>query len=146
MEKLVFDKTSWHYRLATTYAGYRTYDERDICTYSKHVAGGLLAILIGLTLVWLVLFLFVQPLIGAAVSLYYGVNLLSADHEFSLGVMLAVALISCLVKGYLSIEKRILMRRNKPTGYTPPNFIQKAYISWKEKFCVQIEFIESEKD
>lgn len=151
MKTLAFDKASWHYRLASLYAGYKSYDGRDICTYTKYVMGGLGAILLGLTAFGLISLLLLNAVIGAIFSLMHGVNLL--DEMAAITLILSGA--GCFVAGFVwtivtysnyQARRRAERLWGEPATARPDNFVRKAYKSWKEKFCLQIEFIETEKD
>ena len=149
MKALTFNKTSWHFRLAKM-AGYKVpyYDEywreargdnADICTYSKHVMGGLLALAGTGIVIAIIGFLLSHILLGIYFSLKLGMWFFS---DVAVGTMLVIGICSVSF-GIVSIftwnndRKRSTEYRNRPDG-----FVKHAYKSWKEKFCVKINFVD----
>ena len=154
MKTLTFNVNSWHFLLATKVANYRvpsvskysdgefyTYgDSADICTYSKHVMGGALLLTIAAALIGLVGFLLAHVLIGVWFSFILGTWFFSSWAEATMIITLVVVasfVMAFLFKWYIE-RKRSTEYRNRPDG-----FVKHAYRSWKEKFCVKINFVEA---
>ncbi len=159
MKSLTFNKSSWHYLLATKIGNYdppRKYedsdelygDSGDICTYTRHVLlGALLLTLVGV-IIACVGFALWHFIFGIIFSLLCGCYMFS-----DLGtIVLVVGSIFALSVGFFKSVKAIgewnyNRKMDKRKNYVnrppkPDGFMKHAYKSWKGKFCVQIEFKE----
>ena len=156
MKALTFKTTSWHYLLATKLAHYcpRTEsgeygnDNPDICTYARHVIGGLmLLILIGICIAGLGYAVF-DIALAIVFSLYYHVWLGDAMTTVSTMIVLICIVVVAFHRMCNLISE---YRRNKLHYDTngkyirnpviADGFIIQAYKSWKGKFCVPIKFM-----
>ena len=146
MKSLTFSKNSWHYYLAKL-AYDKPYDEvlsdvcPDICTYMRYVALGLF-ILLGMGVVIAAAgFILSHVILGIIFSLFYGVLMFTPE------AIAALLLGTILGVGFLS-HKLFKMRQEKLLSTEYRNrirhdgFAKNAYKSWKEKFCVKVEFRE----
>jgi hypothetical protein len=139
-------RTSWHYRIANI-PGYSEYRETtDICRYTRDFIIGCIY-LIGLSAVALAIWYFlISAILGIGFSLYYSTFLMT-EAGFaglaSLSFVLIWAAIHCLsmLKDYY-LQKRMLRWIDKKD--TPPGFLKQAYLSWKEKYCVRVKFLEEQ--
>lgn len=132
MKPVAIDRKSLHYRLATVYS-FGEIGAGDICSYTKKVlwgilsvgaiigGGGFVAIFVGHTVAW----------ITACISVG---SWLTAD-ELALAIPAMAAIIAVLCGGYFAYDKIA-----DHIDDDQDSFIKAAYISWKDKFCVPIEF------
>ena len=75
MKKLTFKRNSWHHELATKFDrnGYRdSWDDWDICSYTRAVFMGIFWIIVVLTISVFVSFILVDFILGGLISLIYG--------------------------------------------------------------------------
>jgi hypothetical protein len=156
MNSLTFNKDSWHYKIATKVVGYRprndddwyegASDNNDMCTYTRHVMGALLLISVGIALGLYAFYALVEVILGIAFSLMYWswmFSSLGAVGFVFLSIVSAAYGIKTLVNRIN--ESRLMNRReyfkHRLNGIVKPDgFIKNAYKSWKEKYCVRIEF------
>lgn len=146
MNKLEFNKSSWHYwfvNKTTSYIKNLSYDDRapDICGYTRAFIGGSIKILILGTIIGLSAF-------AVSCSIAFGLSLLFKWHLPKLiiaagqvGMIMVSAAASVFGIGFTAaavatIRDKISDRR---AGKAPGALIQ-MYRSWKEKTCAQIEF------
>ena len=130
MKTLTFNKNSWHYKLA---ALNNDWHSTDICSYSKSVIIGLLGCIIlfigaigySITVMWF--------LMACLVSVKTGINVIDTQAIAGAVMLFGPFAVFGMFK-YL----------DSPTSYKkkPDSFITTAYKSYKEKFCVKIEFTE----
>lgn len=155
MKTLTFDKNSWHFLIATKIAGYTapfeyTYndgttavhgDPGDICTYSKHVMGGMfLLTLSGLAIAgasWVV----VHMLLGVWFSLMLGTFFVS---EVGIAGFI-VTILAGIIVGVKWRSDRKMSTEYRNRLVKPDGFVKHAYKSWKEKFCLSINFVDTSK-
>jgi ABC-type multidrug transport system permease subunit len=143
MKSLTFNKNSWHYLIASM-VGYAPYEygnghERNICTYSKYVVGGIIVLLVMGAGIAGFGFLFFQVFFGIVFSLIYGMWLMSATGEAALILTGFFGSIALLGLAWLAHKRRLERDR---FHIRPDGFVKNAYKSWKEKFCLKIEFTE----
>ena len=159
MKTLTFNKNSWHFLLASKVANYTapyeyTYDDGevkvlgdsgDICTYSKHVMGGLLILTISAALIACVGLVLAHVVLGIWFSVMLGTFFFT-----ELGIAgLSVAILAGLffsAKTYLDRRAdRLLSTEYRNRVVKPDGFVKCAYRSWKEKFCLSINFVDTSK-
>lgn len=122
------NKKSWHYHIVNTYSNFDPYYTRDICSYTRQILLGILniisIILIGSILIYSMVFeLIFQIFIFTDYS----------SPFFVVGTVLWIFLLFSFLMSGLHIY--ISSRKNKPSG-----FVKNAYNSWKNKFCIKLEF------
>lgn len=149
MKALTFNTNSWHFLLATKVASYRvpsvskysdgefyTYgDSADICTYSRHVMGGLLLLTLAGVAIAGAGFIVSHFLLGIWFSIMLGTWFFS---DWAVGAMIVFGIGGFIIGTKVVIDWLYNRRMNSRTK--PDGFVKHAYKSWKEKFCVQIEF------
>lgn len=139
MKSLTFNKDSWHFLLAYNLAGYRPFDCAtgdndcgDICTYSKHVMSGLVILALAGILIALIGFVVAHILFGIWFSIMLGTWFFSD-----------LAMFAMLLTGVLGILSAIIIFEESSTYHNRfDSFVTHAYKSWKEKFCVNINFVD----
>ena len=143
METLKFRKNSWHYKLAqlVKYSPGHN-DDGEICSYSRHVLGGILAcLLVALLFAWGA-FLVSHMVLGVVFSLTMGVFFFSETGAFGLLIfsLLGVAYGFTRLKDWFQMRA---VRRGLNRATTEPaadGFARHAYKSWKNRFCVKVTF------
>lgn len=138
MKQLTLNKNSWHFLVATKMGGYNDrYDDSDICSYSRKIASGLLRLGFCGLLIAMIGFIMFHTLFGIWFSIMFGTFFFTSLGMVGVGfIVLAVQIVVVSkVLGYLQNRSTSTEYRNRPDG-----FIKHAYKSWKEKFCVQVEF------
>jgi lysylphosphatidylglycerol synthetase-like protein (DUF2156 family) len=134
MEPLVFNRNSWHFRLAN-FGDTRVYGYTDICSYVRSVT-------IGLCLVLLVAFFsvgFAAWVILSAIDIYntlmYGIALTESAKALLLFLTATVGLIGFML---LVAGAFVLKERN------PDNFVSAAYTKFKTRTCRPVELVDHE--
>lgn len=149
MKELIFNKNSWHYKIANWMDYDPDYHGSDICSYTRRIGLGLLFIGLAFVLTSVLCYALVQALFGLVFSLAVGMWIVSVIGEITL---IAIGTISGFIAvlflvGWFSQklherrERRYAKRLTEPEG--PDSFVKHAYKSWKEKYCVNIKFIEN---
>ena len=139
MKNIIFNQNSWHYYLANRIGNYHPYyrpygygDSTDICTYSRFV-------------LWGIIKLFMFGIMFAVVShimihIMFGIWFSFMLHTFFFSETAIVGLmflgIIFVILLFCWYDELIAHRRYDK----PDNFLTQTYKSWKEKFCVKIEF------
>jgi len=140
MNKLTLNTNSWHYKFAT-FGGFNRYKSQDICTYTRRIAQAMIGIVmlsfIAMFLTWAA----VEMIMGMAFSLYYGVYLFSNMGELGLLLFVAVMIVIATFFTVWVAHDVILNRAERVSD----NFVSHAYKSWKNKYCVGVEFTDSKK-
>ena len=144
MEAKLYNKDSWHYRLAKTYGlnddlrwGYPT----DICEYTRSIMLGMLVVVC----------LAIGPgiLIGSIVDsiLYWTFSaIVGSMIEPNIFAVLgtAVFFLSSIVGACYGLDNLIKLLSKKHSKkimkHKEPSFIVSAYRAFKEKYCFEIEF------
>jgi len=143
MKSLIMKKGSWHYLLASiTMLGDLEYYDMDICRYTRRVLLGLLILGVAAMLLAFLGFMFWNVIFGVIFSLIY--------HQFlftDLGILtsMIIVVVAVIINVKLFVDKvaawelardlRKMRKAKKPDG-----FVKVAYKSWKEKYCVRVEF------
>lgn len=150
MKALTFNKNSWHYLLATKMAHYRPYDREhgygdntDICTYSRHVMGGLLLLTLAAAGIAFAGFIASHILLGVWFSIMLGTWFFS---DWAIGAMIVIGVCSVAFGGAALIAWNRDRRMSTEYRNRPDGFVKHAYKSWKEKYCVQINFKDEQHD
>ena len=154
MKALNFNKNSWHYRLVSKLELYEAPhqkdiwgdgelytvgDSGDICTYSKRVIFALFLVSIIIAAIILSLTIAVHTLLG----IYF--SLLANEWIFTefgnVGMILSIATIS-MIGIYVAVEDLddYYKRKSNKKSNKPDSFMKNAYRSWKNKFCIPIDF------
>jgi hypothetical protein len=152
MRELTYSTKSWHYQLADNvgYRPERDWDtgERnfgDLCSYWRHVVGGMLLIAFLMVLFTGVAWVSVNFLFGLVFSAIYGVWLVNTAGEIALFFLTVGAFLLLLFKGipmmWMSFQR---YRYNHPRPKKEDGFVKEAYKSWKEKTCVKVKFVDQE--
>lgn len=125
------NKKSWHYHIAKTYTMFDPYDRKDICSYTRSVIHGVVNIICIIAMTALVSYsMFVLPIIWSITGFDSSIK---QDGFFVLGFVLWSATLAAFILAGISL---FLENREKQ----PDNFIKKAYSSWKNKFCLKIDY------
>ncbi len=138
MKTLRFDYDSWHYRFTSrfTQIGYHQ-KPIDLCSYVRAFFAATLFATLLATLATCVAFALVHVVLGIGFSLFYGLFIFS---ELAYGTMIFIG--GCLIYaaiyftvGWIRKRRNLALYNEKPDG-----FVVNAYKSWKDKFCVRVEF------
>lgn len=122
------DKKSWHYHVANTYTNFNPYYTQDICSYTRTILLGILNIALIILIGSIVSYsMIIDPIFQ--IFLFNDYN----SPFFIVGTTLwGFLLFICFMSGLHSYTE---YRKDKPSG-----FVKKAYNSWKNKFCIKLEF------
>jgi len=152
MKNLKFNTNSWHYRLAHWGNGYV---DNNICDYSKQVLMGLLKLFTVMLMIFVITAaaskIIVEMVLGVWFSVLTGTDMFSHTGAVSWLIVFSVLVsgIFMLVCSKLGdiLHDRALMRRreiyehkNDPKPVKKDSFIVAAYKSFKDKYCIQIQF------
>lgn len=152
MKELVYNKSSWHYRLASM-VGYRPdrdwdtgeRDLGDICSYWRCVVGGATVIALVLFITTLAMWMVVNLVFGIVFSIIYGMWLTTMIGEITLFFLLVGLFTVFVFKGIPALwDLYQEYRHNHPRPKKEPGFISESYRSWKQKTCVKIKFVDAE--
>jgi uncharacterized membrane protein YdbT with pleckstrin-like domain len=139
VKTLNFSKTSWHFCIATKLGGYVAhYDADDICTYSKHFMIGLVtmfAIAMGIAILGFLAWNFI---FGVIFSLVYWTWLFN-DLAYIVIFAIIGLIFTCLLIGgsWWIVYGEPMIKQD--------SFVRNAYKSWKEKYCIKIDFTGTHK-
>lgn len=128
---VTFNTNSWHYKLASTYTSFSPYIHTDICSYTRKV----------------VLSFFSLAMIALA-SVFIGWGIIDVAlwawffyHGYFLGLMgPGIVTISLSIAVLIIAGDTLLSSLRHYKTQKEPGFIRKAYRSWKDKYCVKVEF------
>lgn len=152
MRELTFNKKSIHFWLATKVADYQppstytyedgyvevTGDSGDICTYSKHVFGGAVMVLLTTLLGVGLSSMIIHMALGIYFSLMYNMWLFTVLGEVSIAMCTVIIFfVSCW---YITNKVNKYLRKRRNDRINEDSFGHAAYTSWKNKFCVPIKF------
>ena len=133
---LTFNTDSLHYKLALL-GGLNKYDGySNICKYTRQVLLGVLATLFGALIVAFMGTVVFNMIFGIIFSIIYGTIILTEAAIAGFIVLVAGAIWFSIWTLLNYNENR--ERSNKPKK--PDGFVKHAYKSWKEQYCVNIEF------
>lgn len=132
MKALKLNKDSWHYKLAHMYdkdIGYGT----DICAYTRTLIASFCLLVFVCCIMGMLAgsFLF---MIGGWIAYFLGYELHGAVIPFTFIYGVSAVIIG-IVWGKAFYEERQWSQPKKE-----PGFIRTAYHSWKDKFCMKVEF------
>jgi hypothetical protein len=135
---LTFNTNSLHYQLALLGGLSKYNDDSNICEYTRHVLfGSLFAIVIGLIIAFIGMVLS-HMLFAIGFSLVYGI-LIFTDPAIAGFITTSIGLFWFGMWKLTESAKE--HRRNAPDEPKKPDgFVKHAYKSWKEKYCVKVEF------
>lgn len=156
MKALTFKKNSWHFWLAKlvgyeapttwtrgdgTVAHYG--DKGDICTYSRHVVGALFSILVisffGVMGTAIIGTLLAHVILGIIFSIIMGTFFFTDIGVIGLFIITIVSLVAGTMYSLSWLRDRA---RESDESNNPDGFIKHAYRSWKEKYCLKINFVD----
>lgn len=140
MKAIEFKRGSWHHKLATIHDPYYNRDwkdETDICTYTRHVFLGFLYFLFVCGVFGLLAFVSLNTLF----EIYQWVFFSQPMNELSIVFLCVVGgiLTMVLLAGGTAVVREKLDSSN-------PGFVRISYRSWKDKFCVKINFVDKNAD
>ena len=138
--KKTYSTKSWHYRLATKYANFDTYDRTtNICTYIKSVIGGLIATIIIAFALAAILALCGAPILWFTAGILNG--FVEPNSATVIGMMIWSVSLFCGIAGILL--KYVIPKLHMPkTNILSDNFIIHSYQSISKQLCFSIEFLE----
>jgi len=124
MKPIVFKKDSWHYKLADGMG----YPSEDICGYTRQVLEALLLATLGVGICAALLYLVASVPMWIGMMLYLGMFLepLPGAEGGSIILFFAAVCLICYHASQVDLEA--------------PSFARVAYRSFKEKYCVRVEF------
>lgn len=135
MKLFTINTKSWHYWFATVMGDFSRYDiTSDICTYTRSI---FLGMLLTFLLSFLVFIGFILPVGNLIYCLFiWKINSLAIGAIAFLVTIMLMALLFKLSSIYYKYKSHhSVIEENKPD-----NFIKQAYASWKNKFCIKVEF------
>ncbi len=142
MKTLKFNTKSWHYQLATKIANYNPgYNDEDLCTYTRHVLGALLILMVGVAGVAIVGLLASHMILGIIFSIMYKTFMFTEFGVIGLILSTIILLMFSVIYTTKYLERRKAAKYRGGYVPKPDNFIKHAYKSWKDKFCVKIDFV-----
>lgn len=165
MKQLNFSKESWHYKLASMALYNPKYldeygeecgrDNADTCTYLRHVLGGAVLFSFITSILAGVAHLSLSLLFAIGFSIAFKAWIFTDEAMFTLifttiGAIVGISMLSCnMIARYLKRreEQRQFMYGDSlpKTDVTKPDgFVKNTYRGWKDKFCLKINFIDSE--
>lgn len=143
MKTFKINTNSWHYQLVRFDLDMQKGNDINFCKYVALVFADCLWLL-GLFVAALSVALFIgstifpqdgfHPLIGGLIEIFAGVVFISSITT---------------ILGFIVVygSKLIKPRDGKKTRVEKqPSFIRQAYSSWKNKYCMKIEFVNDDKD
>lgn len=131
---LTFNKSSLHYKLALMGGLSKYRDDTDICSYTRKVLLGMIAVFVCAVIVG-ALSMFLSHMAFAIVfSIMYGTVIIT-EAAIAGYMMLGTVLIGLLLYKLIEYkeEHRYDVKPRKPDG-----FMKHAYKSWKEEYCVRV--------
>ena len=137
MKTLQLNKNSWHYWLTRKYRLLSDYETHDICSYSSIVLGACLLTLILFVLSCLGIFMIVAGLWVLA-GLLFHFSYPEILNGFA--IMIGVFLLTMLRIRYHEWKLNRMFDEDGYRIHKPDNFLKHAYQSWKQKFCIKVEF------
>jgi len=156
MDTFKISKTSWHYRLATTYTPIRGVAP-DLCSYTRQVVIGLIiaflltvaGVLLGIMALDPILYFYVMWTIGYPGEMHApgicGTIVYGIGGGYCMSYWLGGKIVDLMAHSRaMNRNKRLLAIGNplSPTESLPPKqpgFISQAYNSIKNKFCIKVE-------
>jgi hypothetical protein len=151
MKSLMFKKDSWHYKLVNFIEDGRIENKINICSYrwlvikgliGSLVLGTILAGLAGLLLMIITDTLFViifQEWFFTRGTAIMGVIITGAAISWAAWFFAIYPSIKYFAKKIAKTTGRVVTRKNKDQT---DNFIIQSWKSLKDKYCVQVEFID----
>lgn len=140
MKSVILNRNSYHFLLAQR-GGFCEHMHQhygtNFCDYTQTVLKGAFSSFLVLALISFAALCAIQVLLGIGFSIYYGMFIFS---HFALFVLTVVIGLSILIVGAYGIHCYKEHLRKKSQDQKSDNFISKAYHSWQNKYCVQLEF------
>lgn len=142
MTPFIVNENSWHYHLATKYGNMKYWLTEDICTYTQSVILGLikaalmtllLAVVVG-SVVSFWMYLLVSAIVGHIATIENGFGMFGGViHAIVFGAIAVVNLV-------LGFEWCVNKITGKVRAIAHTGFVKAAYRSWKDKYCIRVEF------
>lgn len=132
MKTLKLNKDSWHYKLAMQYDRHVP-DNTDICSYTRLLFAAMSLMAFAITILTLLAGTILFT-IGGWFAYLFGFPLHGAVVPFTFiygGATIVIGIVAA--KAHYDEHKY-----DKPKK--EPGFVRTAYRSWKDKFCVKVEF------
>lgn len=132
MEKYKINRDSWHYKFNTLYLNkiekeVWEYQVSSFCEYWGEVIAKMLLLLVTFMMIIFVLFVL-------AITITFAIMEAVAFFTVILG-MVAIAAV------WYSVGQLLSFWKNKPKNEDEqPSLVKQKYISWKEKFCLMVEY------
>lgn len=141
MKTIQISKKSWHYRfLEWTSNPYNFRDSVSICEYARTVIINLLVTLFGVTLLLavagFVFFAAADTIAWLLAIVISGGYIMPDGPGFMVTLILGIVIIFTMIVFIGKKSKQVIIEKLD----TP--FIQSAYESWKNKFCVKVKIHE----
>lgn len=145
MKPITLNKNSWHYRLADKYTQRGVWDDgENICLYTKQVLKGSVWALFLTFILSFVVLSFMDFFIWLYVSISTG--LWTTPRELSGFAIVIILLSACGVVAYIGVQTIEWLKESdnrfaqKTSSMVNPSFISEAYKSFKNKYCIKVEF------
>ena len=145
MKSFVINRNSYHYLLATRgnlkeVGRWGDPREVDFCEYSRCVLKGAFTSLVVLALISFFAFGVINVLAGIGFSLYYGMFIFSELAKLT--IFITTVFGSAILFIYLKVmfDEHLDRRRQNQEPNLQPSFLSQAYSSWKDRYCVRVEF------
>lgn len=128
MKPIEISTDSWHYRLISKY----DFPNTEICGYTRQLIMYLIMTAILVVLLTIPVYM-MGDAIGWLIACIVNQQLIPIGEP---AIVFFVAVIFFLIPYTIS---RMQLKRLRE-GKTEPLFISKAYRSWKDKYCVKVQF------
>lgn len=149
MKALTFNRTSWHYWLATKVGDYKEY-HNDFCAYVRSVIFGAIVMTMISGLAIFAVYAVgrdVYALYTCHIAGWFGIKMACTYGKFEdvvTGLIVCMAFLVCLVWILIKLVQRgerisAEIRRGE-RAERKPSFIKTAYKSIKEKTCFRVKF------
>lgn len=140
MKPLIFNKDSWHYRIASKYGNFDPKNS-DICSYGRRIFLGLLMISL------IILSILILGIMN--IDLFLGIVFSFICGSFVVGMAgQAMICFYIILASFISAHKYVKWKKNRYENYRckSDGYLINAYKSWKDKFCLQINFQDSKSE
>lgn len=140
MEAFKVSKDSWHYKVVLFGSNSSKYNvPRDICGYTKKLLITLFVVLVVCCLILLAISAYcVSGYLFIHWWYFLEAGKMPVEASFFLGITSVILLAGTIIGGIVLFPKLIVLDRD----IKAPSFIRTAYASFKDKFCVKLDFID----
>ena len=148
MEPVIYNRKSWHYRLATVYGRCEEWNCNDICSYTTACISGLMTILAIIVFGSVILGIPFADFIGWAAAVFNAGKLITMDSPaaaFASLMLTGILIVVLLGVGFRCKKLAESGKIRHLSRLVKPAFINDAYYSWKEKTCFQIKFVDKDE-